>query len=348
VPSSTFSSESTTSALSEHAAPPERPVPAGAWGLTWTVVTLAALLSAVALERSLRARGYQPSVRDNVELWARERARISDGSRKSVAVLGASRIGLAWNSEAFAQTLPGFKVAQLAVEGSAPLGTLRDLAGDATFRGVAIVDIADWQFAPADWERQAPQIEAYHRRALAPGAMAESWLAAAAQSHLVLASAGGRHTLEAWLRRRSWPPAPYAVMHADRTRFANYSLTDVARLRAYRLSALKSEAAATEPAAWLHQALEVMPLVERIERRGGGVVFVRMPTCDEHWAATEHRYPKAIFWDAFARASGHTIHFKDYAELSSFACPDTSHIDSRDGPRFTRALLAILHERHLL
>jgi hypothetical protein len=56
-----------------------------------------------------------------------------------------------------------------------------------------------------------------------------------------------------------------------------------------------------------------------------------------------------MFWDRLAKTTrATTIHFKDYPSLSDFECPDTSHIDSKDGPRFTKALIDILVEKGIV
>jgi hypothetical protein len=53
----------------------------------------------------------------------------------------------------------------------------------------------------------------------------------------------------------------------------------------------------------------------------------------------EKRYPKSKYWDQFAKMTNAvTIHFKDVPELSNFDCPDASHLDFRDAPRFTISL----------
>jgi hypothetical protein len=88
------------------------------------------------------------------------------------------------------------------------------------------------------------------------------------------------------------------------------------------------------------------PAIAQIQARGGRVVYVRMPTCDERWTGDEIVFPKAQFWDQLAaQTRALTIHFKDYPELAKFPCPDTSHIESKDAPEFTRTLLDIL-QRH--
>src|SRR5690606_27900775 len=98
-----------------------------------------------------------------------------------------------------------------------------------------------------------------------------------------------------------------------------------------------------DASAWLSHALALELYVTLIHARGGKVIYLRMPTCDERWKADELTMPKRRFWDRLARVSRATlVHFKDHSTLSTFECPDTSHIDSKDGPRFTRALIDIL------
>ena len=92
-----------------------------------------------------------------------------------------------------------------------------------------------------------------------------------------------------------------------------------------------------------------MPWLRRIEARGGQVVFVRMPTSDEHWELDERYYPRAQYWDRLGSITGvATVHFADDPRTSAFSCPDTSHLDYRDAPRFTEGLLEVLVERGVL
>jgi hypothetical protein len=103
------------------------------------------------------------------------------------------------------------------------------------------------------------------------------------------------------------------------------------------------------PAPWLRDALRVEPLVEKIRARGGDVVFVKFPFCEEATAFSDRWYPKAHFWDAFARQTdAHTLHYQDGATLGPLRCPDTSHVDARDAPRVTSWLLGELERRQLL
>ena len=352
MPSSTSSSDRSASRPSgREAETPDnnRLVPGGAWGATWLATLALVAVAGGGLELWLRGRGYRPSVKDDEYAWAWQRVRAGDGSPRTVAVLGASRILLAFDAATFARDAPNYKAVQLAVDGTTPAGSLIDLAGDPEFRGIALVDTTESGILVGNYARQDAYVTAYHRRFRAPGAMAERWLATAVQSRVALPSAGGMRALGALWQHAVWPPPPYVTTFADRTQFADFSLTSIAERRRAQLDRLPpaGTASAADAAAWLEEALRIEPHVAAIRARGGQVVLLRMPTCDERWQFDETTTPRALYWDRLAarlttRTGAVAIHFRDYPELASLPCPDTSHIDSRDGPRFTHALIDIL------
>ena len=89
--------------------------------------------------------------------------------------------------------------------------------------------------------------------------------------------------------------------------------------------------------------MELERYVRMIQDRGGRVAFIKYPITDESWQYDEAEFPKSLYWDALAaRTSATCIHFRDYAELSCFDCPDTSHIDAADAPSFTHSLMQVL------
>lgn len=325
----------------------ERGVPSGNWGRTWLAVSVVVVLLVVHYELFLRSRGYRPSVKDDEYAWAWERGRVSDGSPTTVALVGSSRIMLDFSPDTFRHVLPGWRYVQLGVNGTTPMITLFDLASDPDFRGVAIVDVSERAFNHAAWFAQQRYVDTYHRRARVIGAMAERWLATQIQSRLALLSARGLVILDHLWRTESWPNPPYVTTRADRTRSADFSLTDVERKRQRRVAAMEAwEDEKPDAQVWLADALGIEPAIEAIQARGGQVVYVRMPTCDERWDADERMFPKAVFWDQLvARTRAITIHFKDYPALANFRCPDTSHLDTRDAPAFTRGLLEVLRAR---
>lgn len=327
-----------------------RQIPGGRWGLVW-LFTLAIVGGAIAgLECFVRSRGFVPSVKDDEYAWSLARAGASTHSPRTLAVLGSSRILLAFSSAAFREAMPTWSYVQLAKQGSHPLATLRDLAHDTSFRGIALVDITEGGFDPSHWESQTPLVETYHRGWRSLGQLAERRLETAVQSRVALLAGDGLRTIGSLLLERRWPKPFYTTTFADRTKFADYDMTDVERRRLVQLARLDGYAGEVDdPTSWIGNALSHDLYVMMIKARGGDVVYLRMPTCAERWQIDDAKWPKAIFWDQLAaRTNAQTIHFRDHAALAGLQCPDTSHIDSKDGPAFTRAVLDILRARGLL
>lgn len=318
------------------------------WGLTWAVAVGLAVALIAWMEHGVRARGYRPSVTDDAWLWAVHRARISTDDPRTVALLGASRIQLGVSPRRLREELPGWTVAQLAVDGTSPIAALRDLAADDAFRGVAIVAVIEPQLRRAEWDTQQAYVDRYHRRWSAPGALLNRHLATLAQQRVALLSAGGRRMITGLVADRRVPPAPYLVTHADRSRSADYRMANLQRLRKKRMAGVTGSVAGLEPDAWLDEARAVEPFVRAIQARGGRVVFVRMPTSGPYLEVTELAAPRAQYWDRFAASTeAVTVHFQDHPSLAAFDCPDYSHLDMRDAPAFTSALVAVLRAQNV-
>lgn len=321
----------------------ERGVPRRHWLKTWLLVVVAVASSVTKFELFLRARGYQPSIKDDEYAWAIERARVSDGSHRMVALVGSSRMMIDFSREAFARELPDWRFAQLGINGTTGMGTLIDLANDPSFHGVALVDVSELAFYRESWVSQAAYIARYHRGWRDLGALTERRLETAVQARLALLAT--RDIFGKLVRDRAWPKPPYIVTHSDRTRTADFSLADLDK-QPWHATIEGWERTTRDPEAWLADALALEPAVAAIQARGGTVAYVRMPTCGERWDAEQRITPKAQFWDQLAaKTHAVAIHFKDYPQLADVRCPDTSHIDSKDAPRFTQSLLEILAKR---
>jgi len=95
--------------------------------------------------------------------------------------------------------------------------------------------------------------------------------------------------------------------------------------------------------------MEVEGWVKAIQARGGRVIFVQFPTTGANLRFDEFMFPKARYWDAFAaQTSALCLHFAEVPELSGFDCPDTSHLDRTEAPRFTLELGKVLEDHGLL
>lgn len=320
------------------------------------VIVLALLVAGATLggwEWLWRAQGYQPALYDDRDLWSEHRDRASDVDQaRNFTVIGASRIQLAFSTQAFESSMPGWHAISLAINGHYPPAVLQDLAADEDFAGVLLVAVDARGLAHWYRDMSVPWVRHYHRD-FGPQRRIERRLLTAAQKRLVMAGSEFNlvRRLTGWLDNR--PPARhYTRLLEDRTISADFGRANVKGLRQNFVQGLAADyekRPPPSPARWHDELEPIAEAVKAIQARGGTVVFLRMPTSDGHWALDRQNYPRERYWDRLAEATGATtIHFQDYPELAGLELPDTSHIDQRDRTRFTRALTKILTEQGIL
>jgi hypothetical protein len=101
--------------------------------------------------------------------------------------------------------------------------------------------------------------------------------------------------------------------------------------------------------AFLEAMANIEEAVLKITERGGRVVFIRLPVSGDHIRLDEEFYPRAKYWDIFASTTiAETINLMDYEWIHDLCCPDTSHIDFRDSPYFTKKLFDELQKRNII
>lgn len=323
---------------------------------TVAVVILAGLVAVgllAAWEIHWRQRGYEPALYDDRDYWAVHRQRVVKADqRRNLAVIGASRIQLAFSTRAFEQRMPGWTATSLAINGHYPAAVLHDLAADDDFAGVLLIATDARGLAHYYRDMSAPWVRHY-RRDFGPQRRIERHLLTWLQERLVLV--GGDFNLITRLIgavRGEPPPRHYTTLLADRTIAADFDRADVAGLRRHFVDALAADYAEhppPSPSRWRADLEPIAESVRAIERRGGTVVFLRMPTADDHWRLDRENYPREHYWDHLAPATGaETVHFRDHRGLAELELPDTSHIDRRDRERFTTTLVRILVRRGVL
>lgn len=341
MPSSTSSSD------------PRLKPPAGPWLPTWLLAGALALSVLGGLELFWRGRGHEPSVVDDLKLWAAERGRVYENNPDTIVLLGTSRMLTDVLPDALRREAPGYPVVQLAVDGKSPAAALVDLAEDGKFRGVVVAEFPDYGLLRSQRNDQADHVENFHDRGTLDNLLNRR-IASFFQSHLVVLNpqTGLRKVIESLLKGGRLPKPAFVVTRPDRSQLTYYSRTDVAENRAFRLARVRRGYEMNPPPPpdeWLAQARELEPSIRKIQDRGGRVVIVRFPTTGESWEMDEAHYPKASYWDRFADGSSATVlHFKDLPPLDAFDCPDTSHLDEKDAPAFTKALAEELEKRGVL
>jgi len=267
---------------------------------------------------------------------------------------------------------PGIATRQLAIVGKMPMDTLADLSADANFRGTVICAITvrtlvRWpllemlpelsrQPSETKTEGQRDYVDYFHKNRTANTDL-DALLQAKVQSGAVVSnpSVGVKRIVQVAAWEHQLPSLTYVHQHLDRggsAKFSSITTAQLAKNREHRFRAVRRGAELTrpqDPQAWLQLTESVEPLVRAIQGRGGQVVFVRFPISGEYWKQISRLYPKKKYWDRFAaQSSAVCIHFQDVPGMRGFDCPDLSHLDARDAPRFTDALLDELVRRGVL
>jgi hypothetical protein len=323
-------------------------LPPGPWGRTWLLALLLAGLALAGYEAYLRAEGFTPSVTDDAELWCAVRGSLRPYDPDQIVLLGASRIQLGIDTDAFAWAFGGRKPAMLAVEGNTCLPVLADLSRDESFRGIVLCDVSSTHFyrgmrfdqgAQEEYVRKYEFSEGESRGPFAP---AESSLRLLVQEHLAFRNASVKSTEVLGRLLRGQPPEPnYITTLPDRSRHADYSRVDPAKLQRHREEQARSSETGAPPEQFAQDVAKLTVLVDRIRARGGVVVFVYLPTAPRE----EELFPRSQYWDVLVRGTGALgIHFTDYPTLAHFRCPDGSHLDHRDAVAYSAALADVLQE----
>lgn len=331
-------------------------VPNAPYGRLWGLTLLIAFAFLFGLEMLWRSMGHLPSVTDDMLLWSYYRSQVySKNGNKRIVILGSSRSMLGVVPEVLNRYFPSNWAIHLAVDGHNPYATFKDLAEDPNFDGIILFDATEKAFFPGNQRAQEEWVQYYKK-------IWSSWsrfekimnmhIRVFLQSRLVIFSS--------WLNLRQLsiyhfniPPA-YYYFRPDRYRPAfYYSRMTPEQLEEHRRRRLEiAGSRLSVPTPEMEQEFEeilrdqVKPLVDKLRAKGGEIIFLRMPTCGEHWEIDESQFPKEQFWDKIQPITGAVaIHFKDYESLSYFDCPDYSHLDATEAPEFTANLAVAMQER---
>jgi hypothetical protein len=337
----------------------------------WKDVLVGGLMTLVIficfMEIGLALRGIQPSLVDSSRTWQKQRERADELGARALVLVGSSRIMLDMDIATLRQQT-GLEPVQLAIEGSSFIPVLAGLAIDPEFRGSVIVDVYMSTIAtPPSYDAAYSYQQDYEHNSankLTGYQSIEAYLGD--QVHFRLRSyADGARPLSSFLKRilRKPDPIQYLKTLPDREVLADYrrapmpylyyfralrnldGSTDLPSGLSYREIGTRIEAgiAALQPvddAHFLSTLPAVDDMVRSIKAKGGQVYLVEFPKGGYVKETDDRRYPRSMFWDRFAAGmDAPTLNFEDVPALRSFICPDGSHLDYHDRPRFTAALV---------
>lgn len=328
-------------------------LPQGGFCRAWLLAVVLALAVLTVLEGVWRTLGVEGSVRDDFNLWCVQRDRASAAAERGVVLLGASRMQAGVVPGLFEERCPGAVVAQLAIDGRQPMATLHDVALDNRVRGTVLCSFTPQAVLPESWAQQAGHV-AYYRRHWTAYRRYMRGVHTILQENLRILLPEFQLQRVFWRVVRGQVPKQVILTRVSRQREMHYDrLFDLGAYAQARLERTRRYydglAYDAGPAVWRGYLARVQEDVEAIQARGGRVVFLRLPTSGGIRALDEQHFPRAEYWDVFARTIGApAIHFEDVPALAGFTCPEGSHLRYADAREFTRALVDELNRRGLL
>jgi hypothetical protein len=307
------------------------------------------------LERWYRTQGCRPTLVDSKDMWSIQRDRATAGGKKTIVFVGASRSLLAISTETVRELLPDYTVVQLSVDATGDAWeTLEDLSADKDFCGVVVY--AHQGIPPGASTRTVGQKDwvKYYHGEYSFSRMLNCQIGTWLRSQFVVMDPylSLKRVVASYISEKRLPRPRYIVVKADRSIDADYALTNAQAMRESRIRQHYQFFRKTKPItyeSWERLAQKSEKAVKEIEAHGGSVVYVRYPMGKEPWEFQERLYPKAKYWDVFAKKSAaDMIHFKDVDGMSGYNLPDASHLDVRDKRAFTLALMRELERRGLV
>ncbi|MEP6483391.1 MAG: hypothetical protein ABJB01_03000 [Rudaea sp.] len=319
------------------------------WWPTWLGCVIVAAGIVIGAEWYWRHAGYVPNVRDSPQLWSIQRDRVDRTRKIPLALLGASRIEFGIDMKLLRQLLPNYEPIMLAQNGRYPLAVLRDLADDENFRGTVLCDIEPTGLYKKYTDVQQPLVD-YYRRQWSPSWHVHRLLLNAWQKHADVANSD--FSVAAALVRLIAGDPPlrpdYFRFRTDRSGDIDYTRTDVEAAKNHFRELINRRGnlhADVEPDQWLADLEPVIEWTRRIEARGGHVIFYQSPTSGQVRVAEHVIHPPELYWNRFADRVPAALDGLANPALSAFVEPDDSHLDFRDKPAYTRALVDELVQR---
>jgi hypothetical protein len=354
-----------------HGGPPleyERPIPQVPWRGITVVVVLIVIAATAGWEFYCRSIGYGPTLNDNEDLWTMARQRVKP---ESVVIIGDSRAWYDLDLDELEKEF-GKRPVQLAMGGGCAYPVLADLANDENFHGTIICSMLPRLFvAPPGtppMERAEKAVRRSHTQT--PAQRVSQYLAMPLEEHVAFLKQE-ELTLDDLLKRLPIPNRPYAQVRPrlppyfgtlDRERRARMIEecarpgSELARMIQQIWIPLftppppptyipKEEFAKTIGQAINQRFKDVAAAVQKLQARGGKIVFVRFPYSGELKKLEDRETPRAGIWNRLIKDSGAPgIYYEDHPELNGFNCPEWSHLSAGDSVEFSKRLIPHLRK----
>jgi len=318
-------------------------------------------LGIIAWEFYLRKDGVDHSFDDGGPLWSYHRDRVFQPMDRATVFIGSSRIKFDLDTDTW-QSITGDDPVQLACVGSTPLPVLYDLADDPGFKGKLVIDVTEGLFFstnPGNRDRPETALKYYHE--ITPAQRAGFALNKPMESTFVFLDKEDL-SLNAMLEQLEIPSRPGVRMGPifprdfDRVKFSRQEymgplfLADTNQINKQRsiwalfASMNKKPPISGAPLDSLLQTVKVA--TDKIQARGGKIIFVRTPSSGPMLEKEGMGFPREQYWEKILAVTGcQGIHFQDHPETSNYICPEFSHLQISDAIDYTRHLIRFLQEK---
>lgn len=319
------------------------------------------VLSITAWESYWRYQGHEPSINDNKNLWANQRAKLENFNNKTVAIIGSSRILYdlqldIWKEQT--QTEP----AMLATQGASPLPVFKDIVENTKFNGMLIIGVTPPLLFATTYpqapfiERSQTLVDYYYKRTYAQ--RLNHKLSIPLQKNLAFITDADEDwdsdvdlkTLLKQIRltERSAPPLPpfnnFEEITLERhMKMPERMVTDTAYANTVKkvwTAMLSGDFPPPEREATINAFTK---LIEEFQGRGGQVILVRCPSDGLFKKIESMGFPREKFWDELVKKSSTIAYnYQDYKQFENLFLPEWSHLATKDAQFFTKELIKIM------
>ncbi len=322
------------------------------WFKVWCFTPFLLMLGIGINEFLLRLADHQPSVVSNAGLFCDTYSEIPKLKQKDVILLGASRMQTGFDLSTFRTYYSQRDVLLLAQSGrGTSYPVFRDIVRNTEFSGVLIIDETEKTLTSS--ERNQQEFIDYCRNSFSINQRINHGIAALLQSRLTFLNPQSS-SLRLWgnlLAQQELPEPFYTKTLADRQQLVDYVRADEDALQGLRNQRLKGVQSSARIEAlsfntWQEKVQHWLPLITEIRKRGGTVIFVRLPVGSERWVIEEKFMPPEKYWNPIMDEwQVKSIHFAEHSELKQFELLDTSHLDMTDKAQFTKYFLEQISDR---
>lgn len=305
-----------------------------------------------------RTQGFYPTIDDNKELWATQRARAEKATNEDVLLMGSSRVLFdiqldEWEKET------GKRPIQLACVGSSPLPVFHDIVEKTDFMGTVLIGVTPGLFFSTTfpkaqpWEWPQSRVDYYHKRTYAQR-LNHALSLPLQEIFAFLSEDEGVDGLKlkeliGKIKVGERVPDPMPPFHEfgdiekDRNlKMKEITVTDTAYANSVKKVWLFFGKGAPPPDKEATMTFFLKDL-EKFKARGGKVILVRCPSSGGVRMGEKMKLPRNDFYDYLVqKAQVKNYHFEDYAQFKNLECPEWSHLSANDAKFFTSELVKIM------